>query len=419
MQSSHRRSSTPVDVAIIGGGVAGLWLLARLRALHYNACLIESRALGTGQTIASQGIIHGGAKYALLGRLTHSARTVRQMPGRWRDALAARGELDLSGAVVASQSHCLFSTGAVASGVAAFLASSAMSSRARHLSRDESPEVLRDSRFLGRVYQLDEIVIDVPSTLRALARLVDPWRLMHATTQLQVRRAPDRTADRAEIQFMSGQAQVTLMPRCIVLCAGAGNEALLGSLSRPVPVMQRRPLHMVMVKGNSLPPLFAHALGLTATPRLTVTTHLHSDGSTVWYIGGDIAESGVSRNDSEQIVHTADEIREVLPWINLESTAWATLRIDRAEMRQEHGRRPDDSTIHAVPGLITLWPTKLALAPRAADLAIEALQSQEVTPAAQSRAEASETAPDALPPPVADPPWETVTKWAPCPHRPR
>jgi glycerol-3-phosphate dehydrogenase len=54
-----------VDVAILGGGIAGLWLLARLRQAGYSTLLLESQALGAGQTIASQGIIHGGLKYAI------------------------------------------------------------------------------------------------------------------------------------------------------------------------------------------------------------------------------------------------------------------------------------------------------------------------------------------------------------------
>ncbi|MFN3402304.1 MAG: FAD-dependent oxidoreductase, partial [Ferrovibrio sp.] len=39
-----------VDVAILGGGIAGLWLLARLKRAGYSALLIEREALGAGQT---------------------------------------------------------------------------------------------------------------------------------------------------------------------------------------------------------------------------------------------------------------------------------------------------------------------------------------------------------------------------------
>lgn len=53
------------QVAIFGGGVAGLWLLNRLRQKNIDCVLIENKELGGGQTIYSQGIIHSGVKYAL------------------------------------------------------------------------------------------------------------------------------------------------------------------------------------------------------------------------------------------------------------------------------------------------------------------------------------------------------------------
>ena len=48
------------DVLIFGGGIAGLWLLNRLHNAGYSAWLMEQEALGSGQSIASQGMIHGG-----------------------------------------------------------------------------------------------------------------------------------------------------------------------------------------------------------------------------------------------------------------------------------------------------------------------------------------------------------------------
>ena len=52
------------DVLIVGAGVAGLWLNARLRGQGFSTVLVESATLGGGQSLKSQGIIHGGAKYA-------------------------------------------------------------------------------------------------------------------------------------------------------------------------------------------------------------------------------------------------------------------------------------------------------------------------------------------------------------------
>ena len=72
--------SYSTDIVVFGGGVAGLWLLNRLRSEGYGAILFESDSLGCGQTVASQGIIHGGLKYALKGSLKGSANVLANMP---------------------------------------------------------------------------------------------------------------------------------------------------------------------------------------------------------------------------------------------------------------------------------------------------------------------------------------------------
>lgn len=97
--------SRPIDIAINGGGIAGLWALARLRDLGYDAHLFERDALGIGQTIAAQGIIHGGVKYALNGVFPPIASALRAMPKRWTDCVHGRGELDLTHVKVLARKH--------------------------------------------------------------------------------------------------------------------------------------------------------------------------------------------------------------------------------------------------------------------------------------------------------------------------
>ena len=64
------------DIAIIGGGIAGLWTLNQLRNRGYNAVLFEQEALGSYQTVGSQGMIHGGIKYALTGAWSGSSEAI-------------------------------------------------------------------------------------------------------------------------------------------------------------------------------------------------------------------------------------------------------------------------------------------------------------------------------------------------------
>src|SRR5947208_17163099 len=80
------------DVAIFGGGIAGLWILDELRRAGVDAVLLEKRALGDGQTVASQGIIHGGRKDMFDGHGTTSGKAMAEMPGIWRECLAGKRE---------------------------------------------------------------------------------------------------------------------------------------------------------------------------------------------------------------------------------------------------------------------------------------------------------------------------------------
>ena len=92
-----------LDVVVFGGGAAGLWCLDRLRRAGYHAILLERQALGSGQTVQAQGIIHGGGKYALRGVRDFAAvRATSLMPERWRRSIAGELQPDLSGTRVLS-----------------------------------------------------------------------------------------------------------------------------------------------------------------------------------------------------------------------------------------------------------------------------------------------------------------------------
>lgn len=109
-----------VDIVVIGGGIAGLWLFNTLNQQGYKALLLEEDTLGGGQTIKSQGIVHGGTKYTLSGNLTKAAECIAGMPKRWRDALAGEGDVDLTDARVLSEHHYLWSPGDIASRMTSF-----------------------------------------------------------------------------------------------------------------------------------------------------------------------------------------------------------------------------------------------------------------------------------------------------------
>lgn len=360
------------DVVIIGGGVAGLWLNARLHQLGYSTLLIENNTLGGGQSVKSQGIIHGGTKYALSGALTGASEAISGMPKRWRDCLAGQGELDLSAVNVLSNYHYLWSPGSIAGNLMSFFASKALQARVKQVKNNELPLALQNEKFKGKAYQLDELVFDVPSVIRRLVELSGN-RVLAAKELTLVDSTKDKVTLKADDFILEAQQ--------LVLAAGEGTEQILKHFNLTKPTMQTRPLHMVMVKSANIKPLYAHCLGAGIKPRVTVTTHYHKDGTPVWYIGGELAEAaGVVRDEQEQISFAKAELAKLIPWIDLTNAEWATLRVNRAEPAQNNLMRPDNAFIAEQQPIIVGWPTKLALAPDFADQCIQCLTKNGIEP---------------------------------------
>jgi len=354
------------DVAIFGGGVAGLWLLSRLRQQGYQAILFENQALGAGQTRFAQGIIHGGTKYALLGKITASSESISSMPKLWRDCIAGQGQLDLTPVKVLSTNQCMWSNNALSSKMAGFFASKLMRSRTEELKQTNRPITFQDKNFKGKVYNLDEPVLDTASIVRSLAGL-NPDAIMYIKS-LQCK---NNDSLKYTVEDVEGTHwQVTTQKT--VLMAGQGNKALLNILTDKTqisqqPDMQLRPLKMVMLRGDLPEKIYAHCLEVNVNPRLTITSHEDSHGEIVWYMGGQIAEEGIERSDSEQISFARKELDELMPWLDFSKAQWACIDINRAEPKIDKGKRPDTSFFAEQFNIITAWPTKLALAPRLAN----------------------------------------------------
>jgi glycerol-3-phosphate dehydrogenase len=391
-----------VDVLIIGGGIAGLWSLARLQQAGYKTVLLESEALGAGQTRYAQGIIHGGTKYALTGKLTASSESVADMPARWRACYEGSGELDLSQAELISDAHYLWSTTSLTSRISGFFASKVMRSRSAEVGHDALPSIFQHSDFKGQFYRLDEPVFNTLSVIRALAEprkqsilMIDPQSVTAET-------------DAVRVTSQDGDEYV-LRYKKLVLMAGQGNEELLSKFGCSEPAMQRRPLRMVVMRGsddNALSDMiYAHCLGASVNPRVTITSHRDDQGNIVWYMGGQLAEEGVGKSDVELISRAKSELAELIPWLSLKDKQWGVLDIDRAEIKIKGSSRPDTFSIVEDGNIITAWPTKLALAPALADDLVEMLNGKIVAGIAEP----------ALPGEVqlvyAGFPWDTIDCW--------
>ena len=401
------------DVVIFGGGVAGLWLLDELVRRGHDAVLLEASRLGSGQSIAAQGIIHGGLKYSLAGSTTGSALGVKQMPGVWADCLAGRRDPDLGDVTVRSQTCLLWRGKSLGSRLGFLGARLGLEVTPRMIPPGERPDVLVDHS--GSVAVIDEQVIDPASLLASLAArhphrlfLYDPvhtdWRLAGPGQVVELRiRHPWDSLPGATLQ---------IAPRSVVLAAGSGNAMLRERAGLATGAMQRRPLHMVMVRGEAgrLPELCGHQVDGAHT-RMTITSSVDPAGRTVWQLGGQVAEDGVSMGRRELVAHAARELAEVLPGLDLVPLEATTYRVDRAEAATEGGRRPETQSLLIDGNTITAWPTKLALAPALAAQVAGVLDR--MAPPAVPGVSVDLEAIDWPRPEVAQPPWETATDWLP------
>ena len=318
-------------------------------------------------------------KYALLGKMTNEAYAMADMPHYWQRALSGQGELNLSAVPLLSNHHYLWSPNKITAKLTGFLASTSLASKVKTLAKHDYPTVFQHAAFKGEVYALDEMVIDVLALVRELAKQnqgaifkIDPvsetglqWdaegKWLNATLSL------------------SGQS-LQVCAQHLVWTAGAGNALLCKHLNDSRIEMQRRPLHMVMVKLPFDYPLYAHCLGLSNRPRITITTHYLQEGSPIWYLGGALAEEGVHRDQAAQIAASKEELHKLFPWLDFSSAHFASFIIDRAEPKQKGGMKPETAFSQTIHNQTIAWPTKLALAPKLAETILSNFSEMQLIP---------------------------------------
>jgi glycine/D-amino acid oxidase-like deaminating enzyme len=393
-----------LDVVIVGGGVAGLWLLDELIRAGYQAALLEYDKLGTGQSIAAQGIIHSGLKYTLDGLLNASAEAIRDMPEVWRGCLAGERAPQLGRAAVRSDFCYLWRSDSFMSRMGMIGARAGLRVKPLKLAAADVPAVLAGCP--GEVFRLDEQVIE-PALM--LAQLAAPHRerLLRAPAIEWQLDGPGQVRA-ARLRAPAG-ATLELRPRAVALTAGAGNAALREQLGLDATLMQRRPLHMVMARGD-LPLLQGHCTDGAKT-RVTISSSRDRAGRVVWQVGGQVAEDGVKMTPEALIAHTRKELLDVIPGLKLDGVQWATYAVDRAEALTPEGKRPTSSWSRRDGNVLTGWPTKLALAPVLAGQ----LRAELPAPSVAATPAAWAALADWPRPEVAPSPWEVERAWLDAP----
>jgi glycerol-3-phosphate dehydrogenase len=389
------------DVVIFGGGIAGLWLLARLQQLGLSAILFESGALGGGQTYKAQGIIHGGMKYALQGVFTKDAEIMGDIPEYWHQCLSGKGEIDLSAVAILSRHQYLWSPHKITSKLTGFLAGLTLSSKVETLNKQQYPSIFQHADFKGEVFSLNEIVLDVPSLVREFAKInQDKVFQIEPLSEDELKFDEQGQLHSATVYFAGKSVEV--FAQHFIFTAGVGNEILHKKLKQKELRMQRRPLHMVLAKTPFDLPLYAHCLGLGNRPRITITTHYSQEGHSIWYLGGQLAEEGIEKNSQEQTETARKELQNLFPWLNFSAAELTSFIIDRAEPQQKNGMKPETFYAKTIHNMTLAWPTKLALAPKLANDVLQKISANHITAKIWDTRELR-----AWPmPPIAKPVWE-------------
>ena len=378
------------DIVIFGGGIAGLWILNVLRGAGYQAILFEKDSLGGGQTMASQGIIHGGLKYALQGVLGSAAQAITDMPSRWRACLDGSGELDLRGTQILSN-HCyMWSNASIRSKLKTFLGSKSLRGRVEALAPDKYPLFFREATVSGSLYQLPDFVVDNESLVETLAS-----KQREAAFSLPGSGVSFETCGQQnnKVAIFTHQGQkVSLSAKRFIFAAGEGNESLIKAANLPNAKTQIRPLNMVYLKQSDLPQIYVHCIGdsFSLTPRLTITSHRDAIGDSVWYLGGEIAESGVGNSEAEQISAARTAIEKEFPWLDCSSAEWRCFTINRAEANINDNHRPDDAYFLKDKNILVAWPTKLTLTPALAARILQSLIADKICPSTKGVCRVSE-----------------------------
>lgn len=375
-----------LDVVILGGGIAGLWLLRLLRARGYAATVIDPHPLGTGQTIAAQGIIHSGLKYGFDGVARPQTEVLARMPEVWRNAFAGRGEVSLRRVDINQAHTLLLATGEFRGAIVARTAAHLMRSVSSPVPEPEWPKGVTESGFNGAVFKVGEPVIATKPVLQSLAR--------EAAYQGEAKFEVEE-ADRVELTIRSLHGVTELTAGALVHAAGIGNE------KGHALATQRRPLRMIMVRGPWFP-VFGHWVVPAPKPRLTITSHFDATVMEwVWYIGGDVAEKSVGMDEPAAIEFARAELTELFPFLPWKAYEWAIHDVTRAEAAGS----PAMMALHTAGRTATIWPGKLALAPALAEQTLAWIEGLGITPRGAG-------VPLPLPAAaVAKYPWETCATW--------
>lgn len=390
-----------IDALIMGGGATGLWLRALLKSHGRSVVLIESGGLGGGQTVASQGMIHSGAKYAASPDASRLVAALQEAASCWEQHLAGKDFPDLRRVeVITSETWFWHPDRPLPPSLANWCDETGADDREESDRRPSVLRMCREARCNRR-----ERSLCAASLLNALAGEDRLDLLQLPDDRIRWDASAPGKVSTATLRHPARDETLMLRPDHIFLTAGAGNTRLREAVGLSTRVVaQQRPLRMAMLRGP-LPRLCGHWFDDDG-PRLTISTQFDQKHGSIWQLGGRIAEGPTCRSTRAFLKSAREELLAALPGLDLSPTEWSSYEAVRAEPKSADGRLPDDAVILREGNVTTLWPTKLTLLPTLMTKVRQQLDAPgERPPAAPAKLTGWPR------PLIAQPPWETCEDW--------
>lgn len=353
-----------LDAVIFGGGAAGLWLLDRLSRDGHHVVLLETRSLGAGQTIGSQGLLRSGHSSTLKGLASRTSITSRELPALWRDALLGRVTPNLTRTRLRADCCHLWNVEPLGLRVVSSFDSVRPSFNSEILLPHERPAALAD--LAGSVWRLPDQVLCPASFIIDLATQYSD-RLLQIDVErgLTFRLNSPGEVDAIQLTSPADGQLLELRPRQIIFTAGDDNARLRRSVGLIAEISSARPLHMVLARG-SLPLLNGHCLE-SGKAIITVTSDIDHHGRTVWQIGGSLAMDGSKQEPQQQAERMRLELHRIVPMLDLAQVEWSTYHLDRVECGLDADSRSDAVSVFCAGNVTTAGPAPFVLAPLLAE----------------------------------------------------
>jgi len=351
--------SMHVDSLVFGGGASGLWIANRLSAYGQHVCVVESGALGSGQTVSSQGIIHSGIKYLNDKNASALISELSGMPEVWRSCIGGGHPISLRSVSVLSNAVSIWSDEPIDERAA--MVAEGIEPKLRYR-LDPNTRVAPD--LLS--YRVPELVIDTRSLISTLSTTGRFPIFTYDPECIESHRGQGHTDIR--LRLRSGKS-LSISARNLIIAAGAGTAELVLKLTGLSGLCVERPLRIVAVSGK-LPKLFGH-LFRNRRLALTVTSLPGRSPHTRWLLGGEIAECGASGLSwPERQEEISRLLQEVWPAFGSDDVEWSDYEVSRHEPLGRDGSRISGPTVEIFDNVMVTWPFKLALVPKLAGMVL-------------------------------------------------